>query len=595
MGGGSNRNSETRSEQTADRNDERAARFADADTTVDNEEADDGEETELPSFEDFSYNPDDETTGPDGSDDPENEEEDKEEETAAPLGEQGGPIDTAEAGPTTDEEAPTEDEDTDVPAEDAAVEAGNGVASTVAAVESTPTTDPGDSMPPELDVRPPEDRPTNPRSGEPLDEEAQAVYEEIEQIVAARPPPDDSINEQQRWFGETVGEPLVEMLADGFSPGAVAAASETAVTTDLVPIQDVGGSTRTAAEALFRSIPGVRRPETQNELRYGMTDGQAFGDELLERFSENFAEEYPALAERLEDRDLVADGPAAAVEQTISKAHGQQLGAMYGRDIAPYFFAAQEMTGNDNIPHEQMGRETTFGTPENPYQFDVDEAEMTVVREKIGQTQAVLKDTFGETVTLYRGMKGSNRRGGQPAGNSTIGDELREAAVEGESVTVDHRPLETWTLNPQVAGGYSGGGATLRREVPVDQIVASGMTGGKLPSTEVVVAHEPTSSYNSEQLITPERHDTPRLSGADPIWHETIEQAHQLIRTAEANGEPLAGRDGTQAVSPVTTTGGRTPAARDRAEHTASTPTASRRIRDPYRTEEGSGDSDESA
>lgn len=579
MGSGNTTSDNTRSDATADQNDQRADLFEQAENEQAERDAGAADD-ELPDFEDFEVDERNDPTDADrdmgsdgdggGDDAAEDERPDLTGEPEAPLGRGGAIADTRRP-----RQPPPKDGDTSEEGDVALAGEGNGPVVPGGIEETAPVDAAGENDEPGIDtsnVPPAAERPENPWTGEPQSREAHMVMEEVTQATAGTSPDEfESLTEQAAWFGERVGSMAGMMLADGFEPRDVAVGVEAAARRDETPFDPSDLSHRGFTEALFNNLPAAERPEFDHALTFHRSNGRGFGDEVREAFGEQFETDHPELAEALvEEFGYDRDGTTMA-SVVVKEAHQEQIGKMYGEKMAPYFQVATEITGNDSVPEARMGRDSPFGTPENPYECEVSQAKMQVAREKVGQTQALLRDTFGDTLTVYRGYKGDERVDvtAQPAGATTIGSELREAAEEGEGVRLHHRAIETWTLNPGVAASYGSSGAVIHKEVPVEQVLGSGMTGGQLPTNELILAHERTETYHPEQIMLgDDRPDV--LTTAGPAWHESVEQAHLMVQAVEELGGRPVGTEGSTSATPIAAAavGGTTVAAIQRAERT---------------------------
>lgn len=119
---------------------------------------------------------------------------------------------------------------------------------------------------------------------------------------------------------------------------------------------------------------------------------------------------------------------------------------------------------------------------EYPEDTDPDPEAVGAVKKKIEQDRQLFRETFGETIRLFRGIQ-------------TGGDDYTP------------RPLETWTPNPAIAAEYADGdGTLLDATFSVDSFAGIGVFS-HLPDPEFIVSeNEAESAY--------EQHTVEGLGGA---------------------------------------------------------------------------------
>jgi len=190
--------------------------------------------------------------------------------------------------------------------------------------------------------------------------------------------------------------------------------------------------------------------------------------------------------------------------QTVHNAYSYHgwIGGMFTEKSAPIFQHAASLTGNERVPE---GKNDLYV---DPLGVDVPEASIEAIEAKSEQTTEILRDTFGDTVTVFRGISSSddNPTTAEP---SNASDKLRDAA-DGYSVSVrKHRSVEGWTTDPYYAARYAKGrqkdapdGVMIEREIPVERALAASHTCGGLGhlESEIVVAHDDREIYDPEQL-----------------------------------------------------------------------------------------------
>lgn len=220
---------------------------------------------------------------------------------------------------------------------------------------------------------------------------------------------------------------------------------------------------------------------------------------------DEFREEYPENTNRIVD-DAVNEW---------------QLG-MFAEETAPVFQLAAEQTGNETLP--EGGRfgddEYIDGVMEMPVTFE----EKDAIRAKQEQTQEMLREAFGDTITVFRGQATSDTNPTR-ADPSDAPARMKEAAKEGDTIEHEHRPAESWTTDPGYASYYSNpgkddrrvdpdetDGVLLRTEVPVEDVVMSAHAAEmSAQESEVVLAHEDTVEYEPDDVIPDDEVTNKRL------------------------------------------------------------------------------------
>jgi hypothetical protein len=121
--------------------------------------------------------------------------------------------------------------------------------------------------------------------------------------------------------------------------------------------------------------------------------------------------------------------------------------------------AAIDTTGNDNVPDDATADPETVGDPLPAAEGD---EPVTAIGDSISVTRETLRETFGDTVPVARGVSGE------------FAEQLREAAESGEDVEIEHRALESWSTFPahaeQFATEGDGDGVLIQTEIPVDEV-----------------------------------------------------------------------------------------------------------------------------
>jgi len=183
-----------------------------------------------------------------------------------------------------------------------------------------------------------------------------------------------------------------------------------------------------------------------------------------------------------------------------------QLG-MFTEECAPMFQLASEITGNETLPED--GAHGDDEEIPSVMEMAVTYEEKEAFEAKMEQTQDVLREAFGDTITVYRGISPAK---GNPtyAEPSNASDKLTQAAESGETAVHEHRPIESWTTDAQYASQYAKGmaqghpedGVIMKQEVPVDRVMASSHTSPlSTRESEVIVMHDEEEEYQPENII----------------------------------------------------------------------------------------------
>lgn len=145
-----------------------------------------------------------------------------------------------------------------------------------------------------------------------------------------------------------------------------------------------------------------------------------------------------------------------------------------------------ENTGNDNFPDEAPISSPT-----------ADSFEQEIIEEQKQYTEDTLREMFGDTVPLSRGIDGE------------FAQQIQEAAESGEEIELEARAVESWTTFPdhaeQFATMETGDGVIITQEVPVEEIWASSHTTPGLAEeeNEFLVGKEDSFSIDPENVHQP--------------------------------------------------------------------------------------------
>jgi len=180
----------------------------------------------------------------------------------------------------------------------------------------------------------------------------------------------------------------------------------------------------------------------------------------------------------------------------------EEDGSLLNDNTAELWGAAIDTTGNDNIPDDATTPPNTVGDP-LPGAEGGDP--VTAIGDSVSVTREVLRETFGETVPVARGVSGE------------FAEEIQEAAESGEDVEINHRALESWSTFPahaeQFAEEGDEDGVIIRTEIPVDEVWGSSHTTPGLAEeeNELIVGKDGPESYSPENIYIPEDEDMTEL------------------------------------------------------------------------------------
>lgn len=105
-------------------------------------------------------------------------------------------------------------------------------------------------------------------------------------------------------------------------------------------------------------------------------------------------------------------------------------------------------------------------------------------------TQEKLEQRFGDSIVLYRALDSSGF------------EDMKMETPETDSVVLRHRPVESWTLDPEFARNWKNG-VILRKEVDIDNILASQITNPNFigHEKEMLVESEGEEKYTEDEIV----------------------------------------------------------------------------------------------
>lgn len=211
------------------------------------------------------------------------------------------------------------------------------------------------------------------------------------------------------------------------------------------------------------------------------------------------------------------------VVETVYEAYNAwvELNAPYNFDTAPIWQAAVADTGNYCMPSPWGYR---HGELNKALKADVSADEMRAVELYKEYNQAVLEELVGDTVPLFRGIM------------------KFDPEQDGDDITLDHRPLEPWSLyENDVANFFAENGVILRKEIPVDDIWYAYITqppmrrmGNGPGDAEFVVAHDGPDTYTwGDTIVREPRAPLQYRLHPDNVQYNPKEHAEWVLDTIE--------------------------------------------------------------
>jgi PBSX family phage portal protein len=195
--------------------------------------------------------------------------------------------------------------------------------------------------------------------------------------------------------------------------------------------------------------------------------------------------------------DYVVD-PAYGPEQheaaqSFDAWRAEQDGSLLNDNTAELWGAAIDTTGNDNIPDDATADPDTVGDPLPAAEGD---DPVTAIGDSVAVTREILRETFGETVPVARGVSGE------------FAEQIQEAAENGEDIDIEHRTLESWSTFPahaeQFADEGEEDGVIIQTEIPVDEVWGSSHTTPGLAEeeNELIVGKDGSETYSPDDIYT---------------------------------------------------------------------------------------------
>jgi len=170
-------------------------------------------------------------------------------------------------------------------------------------------------------------------------------------------------------------------------------------------------------------------------------------------------------------------------------------GSLLNDSTAELWGAAVDTLGNDNVPGNATAEPDTVG---DPLPAAVGDDPVTAIGDSVRVTRDTLRDMFGESVPVARGVSGE------------FAEEIRQARENGEEIELDHRALESWSTFPDHAEEFAtegdDDGVLITEEIPVDEVWGSSFTtpGLEESENELIVGNDGPKTYSPDQIHDPD-------------------------------------------------------------------------------------------
>lgn len=175
-----------------------------------------------------------------------------------------------------------------------------------------------------------------------------------------------------------------------------------------------------------------------------------------------------------------------------------------------------------------------------PIQFEEDGIDAEAFGEALHSfsefTEDEFRDRYGDSVVLYRSVDEHGL------------SKMKEDAPETGSMVLDHRPVESWTLDPEFAEGWKNG-YVLRKEVDVEDVLASQVTHPTFigREKEVLVESDGREKYSEDEVVHSSEFDMQenaewalsKLGGSSDEIERRVEGPEWMARENEIDQIPL--------------------------------------------------------
>lgn len=213
---------------------------------------------------------------------------------------------------------------------------------------------------------------------------------------------------------------------------------------------------------------------------------------LRDAFEREMSSLHAAAVERLETEVEFGEFIAEDAESLFTAWREVREFSLLNSETYQLWSVAADETGNSNPP-EDATESIDRGVS------DVDRETVMIQKQ---HTEDVLREVFGDTVPVARGVSGD------------IATEIREQAEAGEPVEIEHRTLESWSTFPDHSEDFAGDdGIIIQTEVPVEEVWASSHTTPGLEDheNEIIVGKSGPETYGPEDIYTTDGSDMAAL------------------------------------------------------------------------------------
>lgn len=274
---------------------------------------------------------------------------------------------------------------------------------------------------------------------EPLDEE------QVQQTIEESVPYFDRDEYYQEDWAEEAKEPIKDLIAQGARGRDIVEALRE---------KRSGGTTKKIFSKVISDF-GISRSETiDSEVPF--TYDRNVENRLQKSIAKEFSERYPEAREHL-----------GAIDRAVSSWSGSST----NKDAAELWVAASKYYSDVKIP-EEVQIQIDEGN------YDKEAADAIMKYQEVASD--VLRDTYGEEFTIYRGVGGSTGR--------DLKRQL-EQAEEGDRESIDYSPraIGSWSNNPMIAESFARGATVVERTFSPEDILASHLMNAGFPEENELI------------------------------------------------------------------------------------------------------------
>lgn len=359
-----------------------------------------------------------------------------------------------------------------------------------------------DEPPGEVNTEPLEEQPMQEGHNVVLEYDGETHYGEVLQVdedgERARVRDDRNLwtldaDQTEQYDGDMVVENIGAPISDQQDPETMDITSPD----DLSYVMSEQDTPEEAVEYLYDSLGDMSKDEIMEAVEDTGYSERFVGSELMRMHANSEVDGHTVSADADRDgamglRNELKEQDTEAAETMYDAARGWE-GSMYAADnAAPMIQLAMEETGNEQLPE--------YDANDRAAAADIDDETIDEMDRSTEFTTEKLREAYGDEITVFRGMS-ENPHGGTRSEGTDVVEKLQDAKESGESVEVEHRPLESWSLEPTTAKLYASSGAVIKTTVPVEEVMASSSVGTIDPSeNDTVVQHEGPQMYSPDEI-----------------------------------------------------------------------------------------------